>query len=47
MAFLPVGYAIVGPLATWLSADVVLIGGAVLLAVSLVVLLHLRTVRAH
>jgi len=45
MAFLPLGYAVVGPLASWLGAEAVLAGGAALLLASLPLLLSVRSVR--
>jgi MFS family permease len=45
MAFLPLGYAIVGPTAAWLGAKTVLVAGAALLLASVPLLLAVRAVR--
>jgi MFS family permease len=45
MAFLPLGYALVGPLAARLGIEAVLIGGAVLQLVSVPVLVAMRSIR--
>jgi predicted MFS family arabinose efflux permease len=45
MAFLPLGYALVGPLAEWLGVEAVLIVGAALQLASVPVLLAMRSIR--
>jgi hypothetical protein len=46
MAFLPLGYAIVGPAAAWLGTEAVLVAGAALLLASVPLLFAVRAVRA-
>jgi MFS family permease len=46
MAFLPLGYAIVGPLAAWLGTEAVLVAGGALLLASAPFLLAVRSIRS-